>query len=277
MTHFKSTSFVVLILFATLSSMPQSRVANDSEASAELRISSAKSEYLLGEPVSLERRLIKIGDYDRVEFPDDDRQGALIVFIAKGDGEFKQYQTVEGSLVYKEYPVGPGQSKAFYPILFNRKPRTEGLSDYGRRESEKGMILTDYAFPEPGEYRIKAVRLYFVRRGEDRYATSARAESNVISIRIREPEGEDLSVWGTMRDDPRIGFFMTEGVVPYRFPSIEDTFLAEIDRIVTDHPDSYLAGLLKVKAQENRARQERYRLEEERRRQQKAASATKIN
>lgn len=287
MTHFKSTSFVVLILFATLSSMPQSKVSNDSEASAELRISTPKSEYLLGEPVMLERLLVKIGDPDRVRFPEDERQGALLVFVAKGDGEFLKYKEAGWDHAYQERQVGPGSLRAFHTIFFNKKPKTEGLSDYGRRELEKGMILTDYVFPEPGEYRIKATRLYSVRRGGDRYATSARAESNVISIRVKEPEGDDLRMWENMKTDLRIGFFMTYGEAPEGSPWTSgdiheralqaERVLQEVDRITSEYPNSYLAGLLKVKAQENRARQERYRLEEERRRQQKAAGATKIN
>jgi len=257
MKYLKSTVFGVLILFATLSSMAQSKESNDSEASAELRISTAKSAYLLGESVTLERRLAKIGDQTRVGFSGSDRDGALFVFVAKGGGEFKRY-TFDELLPYREYSEGPGLNKAFHTILFNRKPETDGLSVYGRRERENGMILTDYAFPEPGEYRIKATRLYSVRRGSDRYATSAIAESNEISITVKEPEGDDLRVWEIMNSDPKIGYFMMEGEAPYR---VLDTVLAKVDKIVADYPDSYLAGLLSAKAREHRARRERIRQE----------------
>ena len=281
----------ILILFITVSSLPQSRIgSNDSEGSAELRISTTKSEYLLGEPVRLERLLVKIWDPDRVGFPDDDLQGALRVFIAKGHGEFRQYKW-GGYSPDREYTDGPGRLKVLRTILFNRKPRTEGLSDYGRREAENGMILTDYAFPEPGEYRIKASRGYAVRRGSDRYASSARAESNEITIRVKEPEGDDLRVWEIMKADTRIGFFMTVGEAPTGYPwtsgDIHDRslqterVLQEVDRITSEYPDSYLAGLLKVKAQEHRARRERIRQENEQERlkkeKEKVISASRKN
>ena len=94
--------FCFLILFVTFSSMPQSKVSNDSEASVELRISTAKSEYLLGEPVRLERLLIEIGGNGRISFPEDDRGGSLRVFIAKGDGEFLQYEWPGWALSYPQ-------------------------------------------------------------------------------------------------------------------------------------------------------------------------------
>jgi hypothetical protein len=275
MKYLKSTVFGVLILFATLSSMPQSKESNDSEGSAELRISTAKSEYLLGEPVRLERRLMKIGDHDRVRFQESDRSGTLRVFIAKGGGEFKRC-TFDELLPYEEYSEGPGLNKAFHTVLFNSKPKTELLSEYGRREAEEGMILTDYAFPEPGDYRIKAIRRFSVRQGTDRYASSVDAESNEISIRVKQPEGDDLRVWEIMNSDPRIGYFMMEGEAPYR---VLDTVLAKVDRITSEYPDSYLAGLLKVKAQEHRARRERIRQEneQERLKREKAISSPKKN
>lgn len=289
MKYIKGTVLGVLILFSTFSSMPQSRVSNVLEASAELRISLVKSEYLLGEPIRLERLLVKIGDPDRVGFPSDDLQGALIVFIAKGDGEFLRY-TWRGYLPDREHTDGPGRLKVLRTIFFNKKPVTYHLSDYGRREAEKGMILTDYAFPTPGEYRIKAIRLYSVRRGGDRYASSARAESNVISVRIKEPEGDDLTVWELMNSDPRIGFFLNYGEAPMGYPWTSsgdiherllqtERFLQEVDRITSEYPDSYLAGLLRVKAQEHRARRERYKLEDERRKKEKehAVSASSKN
>jgi hypothetical protein len=289
MKYLKSTVFGGLILFVTLSSLPQSRgQSNDSEASAELRISTTKSEYLLGEPVRLERLLVKIGDPDRVGFPDGDLRGSLRVFIAKGDDEFRQYEW-GGYFPDREYTDGPGRLKVFRTIFFNKKPVTYHLSDYGRRIAEKGMILTDYAFPEPGDYRIKATRGYAVRRGTDRYASSAVAASNEITIRIKEPEGDDLRVWQIMKADTRIGFFMTDGEAPTGYPwtsgDIHDRslqterVLQEVDRITSDYPDSYLAGLLKVKAQEHRARRERLRQEneQERLKKEKAISASRKN
>ena len=280
MRYSKSTVFGVLILFVTLSSLPQSRgQSNDSEGSAELRISTTKSEYLLGEPVRLERLLVKIGDPARVGFPGDDRQGSLRVFIAKGDGEFRQYEWGGWDFPYQEYTDGPGRLKTFHTIFFNKKPVTYHLSDYGRREAERGRILTDYAFPEPGDYRIRATRGFSVRRGGDRYASSARAESNEISIRVKEPEGDDLRVWEIMKADPRIGFFMTAGEAPRL--NIQDAVLAEVDRITSEYPDGYLAGLLKVKAQEHRARRERIRQENEQQRlkkeKEKAISSSRKN
>lgn len=282
MKQLKSTVLGVVILFVTFSSLPQSSgQSNGPEASLELRISTAKGEYILGEPVRLERLLIKIGDYTRVGFEPDDH-GALGVFISKDGGEFLHYRFGGwDDLSNRPTSDGPGRYKLFHTILLNKKPETAHLSDYGRREAEKGMMLTDYAFPEPGEYRIRAKRIYTVRRGTATYGTSAFARSNEISIRVKEPEGDDLKVWEIMKSDPDIGHFLMVGDAPDRRPSIESTVLARVDRIVSEYPDSYLAGLLKVKVQEHRERRERQQRDAERDRlkrgQEKSGSAARKN
>lgn len=253
MKYLQYSAFGILILFVTVSSLTQSPLPTNSFA--ELEISATKSEYLLGEPVIVESRLRRIGDRSvnhRYAWGDRD----LVFWIAKGGDEFLGYRfgkiTAEASLSFSE---GMGRYRTTDAIFFNSKPVTYNLSENDRRKVERGMILTDYAFPEPGEYRIKSTLLFGRGGGE----ISERIWSNEISISVKEPEGDDLRVWEIMKADPRIGYFMMEGVVPYRVPSIEDTFLAEIDRITSQYPNSYLAGLLKAKAQENRARRERYR------------------
>ncbi|MEP7214120.1 MAG: hypothetical protein ABI791_13655 [Acidobacteriota bacterium] len=268
----------ILILFVTVSLLPQSRPP--SNQFADLQISATKTEYSLGEPVKIERRFIKMGDAP-VGFDGDDRQGRFRVFIAKAEDEFRYYRFKGWGQPGVRYSEGSGRYKTFDTIFFNSKPETDQLSEYGRRQMEKGMILTDYAFPEPGEYRIKATLGFSVRRGSDRFATTETVESNEISIRVIEPEGDDLRVWKDMNSDPRIGYFMMEGEAPIRYPSILDTVLAKVDKIVSEYPDSYLAGLMKEKAQEHRARRERYKREAERERlkreKEKAISASQKN
>jgi hypothetical protein len=202
-----------------------------------MRISPAKQEYILGEPVKFDRR-ITVPEGVRTSF-ESDTQGAFEVFVSTGNGEFLRYRF--GGWI---------TSHGFDMILFNAKPKTYHLSDYGRREAEKGMILTDYAFPEPGEYRIKA-SYGFVREGR---STMDTVWSNVITIRVKEPEGDDLIVWELMKEDPRIGYFMMKGEAPR---NTQDAVLAKVDRITSEYPNGYLAGLLKIKAQEHRARRER--------------------
>ena len=94
-----------------------------------------------------------------------------------------------------------------------------------------------------------------------------------------------------MTAHPRIGFFLNYGYAPtgssWTSPDIheralqKEKVLQEVERITSEYPDSYLAGLLKVKAQEYRARDERIRQESERdrlhRESEKAASSSRKN
>lgn len=264
MMHFKqATLFGIFIVLMFVPSLAQSKGRLDAgETFAGVEISTRKQEFMLGEPVKIEIRFVTRRSPDAA-VRDYTSTGRFAVFIANLSGEFLRYR-FDGWKTSGKYN---GQGPSLYSsdtILFNSKPVTYHLSDYGRREAEKGLILTDYAFPRPGNYRIKA-SLGFTRLSE-RNTSRKTLESNEVEIKVKTPEGDDRRVWEIMKVDTRIGYFMMEGEAPYRFPSIQDEVLAEVDRIVGEYPTSYLAGLLKEKAAENRARQARREQENERRR-----------
>ena len=254
MKYLKHSVFCVLTLFIAIYLSPISQSQSDSGKVADLRISTANAEFLLGEPVRLDLRFTRKGDVRTVIEDDSIATGSLRVFIARDRGEFLRYK-FKGWVAGRTHRTDGTDRYSFDTIFFNSKPETAHLSDVGRSKAEEGMILTDYAFPEPGVYRIKAT-LGFSRvlNGKAFWETIT---SNEISIELKQPEGDDLKVWEIIKSDPRIGYFLTSGDVPYRFPSIQEALMLEVDKITSDYPDSYLSRLLKQKAADRRARLER--------------------
>ena len=268
MTYIKYSAWILIIL-VTVSSFAQSQ--GQSRSPVEIRISTINSEYFLGQPVELGRIDVKMGGAP-VGFIGDD----LRFFIARNGDEFKRYTFAAWGLPENFIWLGP--YKVGRSIFLNKKPVIDHLSEYARGEAEDGMILTDYAFPEPGEYRIKATLVFTAKPGTDRFPDQETIDSNEVSITVKELEGDNLRVWEIMKADPRIGFFMVEGEAPYEVPSVREIVLAKVDRIVSEYPNSFLARLLRVKAQEHRRRERiRQEAEQERLKREKAASASRIN
>lgn len=253
MRNLNVLAFCILILFVVISSLPQAREAASGDGkTGSLQITTSKAEYMLGEPVRLDWKFtVQPGLDGKIDFESTAfAGGAFKVFIARDREEFLQYKFSGWVSDHKVF-AGEKRFASAETIFFNQKPETGHLSDYGRREAEKGMILTDYAFPEPGTYRIKAV--WSFNHLTNKEIIPERVESNEISFRIVKPEGDDLKVWEVLKADPRIGYFMTAGSAPYRVPSIQDSLLVEIDKVVADYPNSYLSGMLREKVSVRRA------------------------
>lgn len=222
---------------------------------ATVEISTPKKEFMLGEPIRVDYRFTPKEGVDYNLEPPSIARGSFVVFIATPRGEFKQYRF--NGLAFGEKQFANGRSLLFSDdVLLNQRPETAHLSDYGRKQLEKGMLLTDYAFQEPGTYRLKGLLVFNVfLKGADGAVTvrAPLAESEEIVVEIKKPGGEDLKVWEIIQSDRRLGFFMTANYIP-RLPITDEQFLNEIEKIVIDHPDSYLAGIIKTKIELYRTR-----------------------
>ena len=250
----RSVPSVLALLIAISPLSPVSQSENDSWKFADIRISTANQAYILGEPVRLDLRFTKKGDASTIIEDDSIATGSLRVFIARERGKFLRY-SFKGWVAGRTHRYEGRDRYSFDTILFNSKPETAHLSDVGKTKAEEGMILTDYAFPEPGIYRIKATLGFTkVTNGKASWET---VESNEISLELKQPEGDDLKVWEIIKADPRIGYFLTSGEAPVRFPSIQDAVMQEVEKITSDYPNSYLSRLLMEKAAARGARLQR--------------------
>ncbi|MEJ7636683.1 MAG: hypothetical protein WKF75_01535, partial [Singulisphaera sp.] len=121
----------------------------------------------------------------------------------------------------------PGELHAFYPIriLFlqfivgpDGEYIDEDLKDSGR-----------LAFPEPGTYSIK-IDFPFHLKGSK---TGNLLESNIVEVRIEEPDGVDAEVWNQIRGDDVLRFLQSGGV-----PRGREDILLKVADLVQKYPET---------------------------------------
>ncbi len=218
-----------------------SNVAHLQALTSPLRmfVTADRSEYVLGEVVRIACELRNISDRDA--FVTDVfgvGGGSVQVLISKDGKNFPEYNPGWGQVDFQPSittikPNGSITSTA--AILWNNKPNAlNAESDESIKEIGKRTMITSFAFPEPGTYYLKTVY-------------NKTVESSPITITIREPIGEDASVWALMKNDDRIAYFIQMGYFPdsaSESRSRED-LMSTIQRIIDRYPNSIYAEPLR--------------------------------
>ncbi|WP_406698476.1 hypothetical protein V5E97_06310 [Singulisphaera sp. Ch08] len=200
--RFWGTYFVIVL---SLSATSGARAGGE-RISVEVKATSTR--FLIGEPVTLDLIVRNTTAMELVTYEvltaELEAQG---VFIAQDEGAFKQF--LRGGLGYglgNWITLGPGKRLLYRLRVLYTPPR----SNTAFTEEEKSRFLPGgLAFDRSENYRIKVV--YPLRlKGDDR---SVPIDSNVVAIRVREPEGADAQVWRRIREDDVLAFIQT-GDVP---------------------------------------------------------------
>lgn len=173
-----------------------------------LILQSSKPSYVLGELVNLKIKVInQTGRAVPLAGTTNVWTGAVRVLIASARGDFKEYlgpgwglKDIVGAPPVEIQPGGSFETAA--TVLYNHRPETGHLSELYASEIRGKRVGTEYAFAQPGTYRLKAVL-------QD--AKGSALESGVLEIDIREPQGADRSIWEVLREDPELGYFVQEG------------------------------------------------------------------
>ncbi|MCA1590528.1 MAG: hypothetical protein LC734_09110 [Acidobacteria bacterium] len=212
------------------------------ERNLKLLLSSSKIAYFNGEIVNLTFRLLNTGTTEHTVrhglFAED---GYVSIYISKDGVEFAKYRNpnwgrFEGSR--GPFKIGAGASlEASADILWNSKPDVGHLNPMAAQRASDGKILTDYVFPEPGNYWVKASFSDF-----DKNSKRIAVESEPIPITIIEPAGDDLEAWRKIKNRPEIAFFIQEAKFRMSLePSERQRLKQEIETIANQHPHSVIA------------------------------------
>lgn len=252
--------FVVMISIVIWSSQVRA-IDEVSELPLTLKVISEKENYLLGEMVKLRFDLTNKG-YDPISLPSPNvMTGYLKVWIAFNGQEFNLYNNsswglVEGMSVTIK-PSGTTASDA--TILWNNKPQIP--------RSGEGKILTDYAFPKSGIYQVKAI---FVFPNKDSPDTLSKIESEPIKITINDPVGDDLNVWNRIKNIGGIAYFIQQADTLTYHDEKAERLIDEVEQIVQEFPNSFLANQMKQQL-------EKFRVDDERRTQKLEKAKVKPN
>lgn len=199
-----------LLALALMSSTAETVLAvplEDSPDGLALTLQPSKPSYVLGELVNLRIAVINTTSQAvPLAGTPDVWTGAVKVFIASRDGDFKEYfgpgwglRCVVGAAQVEISPGGSFETAA--TVLYNHRMETGHLSEMYAREINRRRLGTDYAFARPGVYRLKAIL----------QTEGGTLESEVLEIDIREPQGVDHSIWEVLREDPELGYFVQSG------------------------------------------------------------------
>jgi len=165
--------------------------------------------------------------------------GYFQVWIAPERKSFDRYKNTSwGLLESGGVTIAPGAAYTdSATIMWNAKPQI--------LRPNEGLILTDYAFPATGGYKVKAV--------VSLPGTENKLESPPIQIVIDEPIGDDLKVWNLIKDNGEIAYFIQNGGVLTSKDDEREKLVKQIEQIVADYPGSILVGQLNQSLEKFRA------------------------
>lgn len=211
-----------------------------------LKISPLKQSYVLGEVVSFDVKVTNIGDTDVVLRGWTAETGYIKFLISGGNQKFKEYAHSDWRHGHKPKAIKAGETKeSVTDLLWNFSP-------VGRVADLRGVyenhIMTELAFPEPSVYFIKAV-LIIPTVGDGR----AEFESEPVQIVVNEPVGEDINVWNRIRKNPDLAYFMQQGEVRSAKQEEREKLVKEVEQILADNPNSFLAGEMSKSLEKHRA------------------------
>jgi hypothetical protein len=229
------------LLFSVFAGLILTRHIAGSSQNLELQIRSARTSYKQGEVVNLAFALVNNGGKELI-INDcfGTRSGVLGVWVAKNGEPFLKYRhpgwgTSDSDC--RSVLKSGAKLETMTRLFWNWKPNLEGLNKDVAKAAAEDRILTDYVFPEPGVYQLKAVNYVLV--GDQ--TTPTRIESEPVQITVEEPLGEDAEVWKKIRDRGDIGYFIQEGEFKTVKPEEREKLRQELAEISSRYANSTLA------------------------------------
>lgn len=247
----KRIYFLLIVFTLVISAIAQiNNKQNFSNGNLNIKITSSKDSYSIGELVHFSLQIANISNSEVFLKGIDVESHYAKIFISKNKTAYQEYKSPKPVIKSKGTFLRSGEiAQSTSTILYNIKPKTVGLSYDAAKEVSNGKILTDYAFPEAGEYYIKAV-LYIPNKEGNK-----QIESEPVKITIEEPQGEDLEVWNKIKDSGDFAYFIQEGdmrILPYK-PEERAKFQEEVEDILNKYSNSFYASSLRQSLDKFRA------------------------
>lgn len=87
-----------------------------------------------------------------------------------------------------------------FAVLYNHRFETRHLNEQAAKPIIEKYVDTEYAFPKPGTYYIKAIMSL---------GSKNEIESKPIALHVNEPYTiDDIEVWKVLKSDPEYGYFI---------------------------------------------------------------------
>jgi hypothetical protein len=206
-----------------------------------LAMGTDKSDYFLGEMVSLKFTVGNGSDSTLTIEPPSVERGSLRLYISDDGEKYREYIGPDWGLSEGrsklQLELKPGdQFETGGMMLFNYKAPTFHLTESYAEEIRSERIDTDYGLSRAGRYYLKAVL--------DSPHTKIRIESKPIELLVSEPVREDGFAWEILRSNPASAFFLHTGELPVDEESAKQ-LRADLTNILERYPTCIYAERIK--------------------------------
>ncbi len=193
----------------------------DNRLDISVSVNPSKPRYTIGEVVKFDINVENRGTSDVKIRSIDVRSGYIQLFLAKNNLNFEKYSS--------SVLVGGGQKRIILEPGRSLHSKGDIFWNY-----KKGRILNDYAFDEPGVYRLKAVMILPDENG-------LRVESPPVDIVMEAATGSDLEVWNRIKNNADFAYFIQQGELRGANKSSSDELLSSLRLLSSEYPESLLA------------------------------------
>jgi hypothetical protein len=234
--YYHSMLTVTLALFFAVG-----QVQGQAKEGTWLAMAPEKSDYFLGEMVSLKFTLGNGSDSTLTIEPPSVERGSLRLYISEDGEKYREYVGPDWGLSEgrskSQLELKPGdQFETGGVMLFNYKAPTFHLTESYALEIRSERIDTDYALSRAGRYYLKAVL--------DSPRTKTRIESKPVELLVSEPMREDGLAWEILRSNPASAFFLHAGELPVEEESAKQ-LRADLTNILERYPKCIYAERIK--------------------------------
>jgi hypothetical protein len=239
-------AFVIIVLVGDVYIMADTSARSEqNDKRLQLQIQVDKDRYLPGQVITVNFKILNNTNQTLMLDPGANvKTGRLQVFVSDGNDEFLQYTGPRWGLLdgiaKGSIEVQPQKFvETSATVLHNRVVATYHLNKHAAKELTKGRIDTEYAFPRPGVYYIKA-KLF------DRGYVS-HIESEPVKILIDEPQGPDLDIWNTLKTNGAYALFLQTGEISGHAKDPKaDEIVQLLEDLVKRYPTSKYADTLRT-------------------------------
>jgi hypothetical protein len=208
-----------------------------------VELASDSQEYVIGEPVVLSVTVTNVSQ-DEIQVLVDALDYHIGILISQDGTRFKQYTPGDRFIPYvipRAEPLGPGESKVHtFRVLY---------TSYSRETPQRRSHLV---FEKPGMYLVKARYPLFGKRES--------FESNMIRVRINQPQGVDAEVWKQI-NSPHFLYFLRSAEPNSVLRDYGDTPLRAA-RLLQSIPKSSYSPAIKYALERRYRERRRYMLRE---------------
>lgn len=235
--HYHSILAMVSIFFVV------GQVHGQTNEGTWLAVATEKSDYFLGEMVSIKFTVGNGSDSTLTIEPPSVERGSLRLYISEDGEKYREYIGPDWGLSEgrskSPLELKPGdQFETAGTMLFNYKVSTFHLTESYALEIRSERIDTDYALSRIGRYYLKAVL--------DSPQTKTRIESKPVELLVSEPVREDGLAWEILRSNPASAFFLHAGELP-----VEEERAKQLRADLTDILERYPKCIYAERIKEN--------------------------